>query len=355
MNRKLKIIIIASVVIISCGNSEGQNKVADNAGSIERVNGGVLTGVENDAIESVGDSIFMDSIFDMNLEQHMISRGDNRPDFNTKKDSIAFLLFTFHHHLPVSLFMKKTGFSEEKTARIIQFLEEKNWLHKVNGLYKPTIFIANKSDGEKLYEYAEPISKAIVEEIKQELPKVKEQFLRTDIAKKQSFDVWSFFILSNVLLDNWQINNVEKEFLKQDTRPLRHGKRYYYQISEQTGEQESFGIYGNQYNSQNGSSIYGNNRKNFIDNGVQHIIISTDYKIFDKMAQHFLKQLVKVLNSNKNYAENVYKELGYSEEISFEEFFIWWYHFIYTQVTDKMGEENLLTIPADGNFIYEIK
>ncbi|MDR3047525.1 MAG: hypothetical protein LBU51_07950 [Bacteroidales bacterium] len=348
MNRKLVIIITALVVMVSCGNRNGQNKEVNEAGSLE-----VLTEVEKDTIKSVIDSMSIDSIFKMNIEQHMISRGNNMPDFNARKDSVAFLLFILHQNLPVSAFIEKTGFSKEKTTRMIRFLEEKNWLHKVNGFYKPTVFIANKSDGEKLYKYAEPISKAIVEEIIQELPDIKKLFSQTDIAKKQSFDVWSFFILSNVLLDNWQINNVEKEFLKQNKRPLRHGKRYYYQISEHIGERESFGIYGNQY--QNGIRVYGNNRNNLIEDKEQHIITDSDSEIFDKMAQHFSKRLLKVLNDNKNYAENIYKKSEYSEEISFEEFFIWWYHFIYSQVTDKMSEEKLLTIPESGNFIYELK
>jgi hypothetical protein len=52
--------------------------------------------------------------------------------------------------------------------------------------------------------------------------------------------------LSNVLLDNWQIENVETEFLKAE-RPLRDGRRYYYAIFEKPASQrsEAFGIYGN--------------------------------------------------------------------------------------------------------------
>lgn len=351
MKTRFAIIITALVVLTSCGNT---GRYEEKTNSIEEIEH-ELEQAEKDTVKLMSDRVQMDSIFQMHLEQHMISRGDNMPDFNTEEDSVAFLLFALHQNLPVSAFMEKTGFSKEKTAHIIQFLEEKNWLHQVNGLYKPTIFIASKRDGENLYEYAQPISKAIAEEIKQELPEVKKQFLQTDIAKKQSFDVWSFFILSNVLLDNWQINSVEKEFLKQNKRPLRHEKRYYYQISEQTGDRESFGIYGNQYNSQTGKGVYGNNRKNLIEDQEQHLITNSDSEIFDKMAQHFLKRLLQVLNENKKQAENVYEKLGYSEEISFEEFYIWWYHFIYSQVTDTLGEENLLTIPENGNFIYELK
>lgn len=71
------------------------------------------------------------------------------------------------------------------------------------------------------------------------------------------------------------------------------------------------------------------------------------------MARTFLPDLIKILGKNKAYSEKIYRKLGYSDEISFEEFYIWWYHFIYSQATDLMNDGTTLTIPADGNFAYE--
>ena len=73
------------------------------------------------------------------------------------------------------------------------------------------------------------------------------------------------------------------------------------------------------------------------------------------MAIDFLPELVQILNKNKKYSENIYKKLGYSKEITFEEFYIWWYHFIYTEATDLMSKNQILTIPKDGNFVYGIE
>ncbi|MBL3658293.1 hypothetical protein [Fulvivirga sediminis] len=47
-----------------------------------------------------------------------------------------------------------------------------------------------------------------------------------------------------------------------------------------------------------------------------------------------------------------YEKTGYQEEITFEEFFIWCYHFIYTKATDVMGERKMLEAPEKGNFEY---
>ncbi|HLP17184.1 MAG TPA: hypothetical protein VK470_13050, partial [Bacteroidota bacterium] len=61
----------------------------------------------------------------------------------------------------------------------------------------------------------------------------------------------------------------------------------------------------------------------------------------------------KILHKNKKYCLKMYHELGYSSEITFEEFFIWWYHFIYTQTTDVMHARALLKVPEGGNFFYK--
>ncbi|UUW11496.1 hypothetical protein NLG42_11955 [Flavobacterium plurextorum] len=300
----------------------------------------------------------IDQIFKLKIERAMISSGDNFPDFKIKKDSLDFLLFALHKGYSVQDFQSFTKFNDEKMASKITFLESKNWLHKVNNQYKPTVFIAGSKDGELLYKYAKPISSKITKSITKKLPEIKSLFNTTAISKTQSFEKWSFLILSDVLLDSWQINNVEKEFLKQDDRPLRNGKHYYFKISENTDSRtESFGIYGNQSHQigNNYSSIYGNNRDGFESSLSKNIITESDNQIFDEMAKIYLPDLLKVLESERNYSRQIYVKLGYDKEISFEEFFIWWYHFIYTQSTNEMKANGILTIPVSGNFDYTIE
>lgn len=301
----------------------------------------------------------IDEIFTKNFEYGMISKGDNFRDFDVKKDSIDFLLFSLHENIPISSFKKKANFDDDKINDIVSFLLSKNWLHIVDGQYKPTVFIASDKDGKALYQHADPISKDIATVIENNLHKIKEQFQATDISKSQTFEEWSFFILSDVLLDSWQIDNVEKEFLKQTERPTRHGKHYYQSIKENIDtSKESFGIYGNQMSWVEDSrylSVYGNNRMNVAKETIRYNIVSKhDNTIYSEMALSFLPGLLGILEKHKPYSESVYRKLGYSEEISFEEFFIWWYHFIYTQATEKMAEKNIVQIPESGNFYYDI-
>lgn len=293
--------------------------------------------------------ITIDQIFSKQYRTSFISSGDNFPDFDLKKDSINLLLITLHKDIAISEFKSKTRFSDAKMDSVIRFLEGKNFIHKIGNQYKPTIFIAEAEDGATLYNYALPISGEIVKSVNEMLPFIKEKFSQTNLAKTQNFEHWSFFILSNVLLDNWQINSVEQEFLKADSRPQRNGKNYYCSILEKNTKNEPFGIYGNQMGK---ICVYGNNRIGFMAASAENKISDDDNKIFDEIASDFLPQLMKVLQNRREYAEKVYHETGYSKEITFNEFFIWWYHCIYTQSTDLMAAEGMLKVPDSGNFYY---
>ncbi|MCT3898991.1 hypothetical protein HZQ13_12885 [Elizabethkingia anophelis] len=295
-------------------------------------------------------------VFNMKIEDHMISKGDNFPDFNAHKDNMNRLLVALHKGFSVKNFQDYTKYSDKQISDIISLLESKNWLHKVNNKYKPTIFIADSEDGKLLYQCAKPISEDITKSIVKNLPKIKMKFSKTSIAKNDDFRKWSFVILSNVLLDSWQIDDVEKYFLKKEERPLRNDKNYYYNISGSTiSGEEAFKIFGNQYEKIGENkylSVYGNKRHNLNIKNSENIVSKEDNKIFNEIAKDYLPDLIKVLEKHRKYSEKIYSKLGYDKEISFEEFFIWWYHFIYTQATFKMNEKAILTIPENGNFDY---
>jgi hypothetical protein len=77
------------------------------------------------------------------------------------------------------------------------------------------------------------------------------------------------------------------------------------------------------------------------------------YIYFNEIAADFKPKLLKILNDRTEYSHEVFEITGYANEINFEEFFIWWYHFIYTDVTNILAERGRLIIPEDGNFYYK--
>lgn len=309
----------------------------------------------------------LDKIFSNTYMSYIISKGDNRPDFDRKKDSLDLFLVALHDGISSEDFIKKAGWSDEKLKSKVSFLVEKGWLTLNSDIPEPTVFIATEKDGDMLYEYAKPLAETIAESIEAEVPSILNKFTERGLDKKYSFESMSFLVLSDVLLDNWQIMHMESAFLKQENRPSRHGKFYYASIEHFGGGYEPFKIYGNQYGKINDStyiSIYGNNRiaaneklrnnRAYSDSVLTSSLRLTPdlYNLFDTISAGYRPKLLKILEDNREYSMDVFKKSGYSGHIKFEEFFIWWYHFIYTSATDILGRKNILTIPPDGNFYY---
>jgi len=310
----------------------------------------------------------LNEIFISHYRHSIISKGDNLPDFDRRKDSLDLFLVALHQLIKPEDFQKKVGWSDEMMKEKTRFLIDKRWLVKNDKGFRATVFIVSAQQGKELYDYGKPIAKEIAQSIENEIPSIKEKFTKSGLFDNCTFDSMSFLILSDVLLDNWQIMEMEAGYLKKENRPERHGKFYYASIFENTNNAyEPFGIYGNQYGKINDStylSIYGNNRivvngrlKNdpaFRDSVLNAVLKLTtgQYSFFEEIAKNYKPKLLKILNEKTDYSRTVYKKTGYSDEIAFEEFFIWWYHFIYTSATNMLAERNKLTIPEGGNYYY---
>ena len=311
----------------------------------------------------------LDSIFNSRFDHKMISSGPNYPDFNTRKDSIDLFLISLHEGYTTEEFKNKAGWDEKTLQEKINLLTSKQWLSRSVDLH-PTIFIANNEQGKSLYSYSWPIALEIVTSIEDQLHDIRLEYEQSNLAKAFNFETMSFLILSNVLLDNWQIDNLERNFLKTPQRPERHGKNYYYALFQnESYPKEAFGIYGNQYRKINDSltiAVYGNNRNlvsnrlndsTFIKDLVKNapMVNRSDNQKLSLMADNFSVRLIEILKENLDYSMHVYRNMGYAKNNSFEEFYIWWYHFIYTQVTNMLGEKGLLEIPEAGNFYYTVR
>lgn len=311
----------------------------------------------------------LNGIFNSKFEHSLISSGDNFPNFNTQKDSLDLFLVALHSKIDIQDFKEKAAWTDSVLNHKVNLLTKNNWLTQKSSL-KPNIFISSYAEGLELMEYSKPISEEIAMSIENQIEKLKEEYSRTHISKEYDFEKMSFLILSNVLLDNWQIENVERKFLKK-SRPQRHGKNYYYSIIENPHyPKEKFGIYGNQFLGITDSltlCIYGNNRISLLkkirkSQALKSELINEspslnlkDQAIFQSMANNYTASLLNILNQKREYIEQIYEKTGYDQEITFQEFFIWWYHIIYTQCTNILASNNKLSIPKSGNFSYLLK
>jgi hypothetical protein len=306
------------------------------------------------------------NITNSTFEIKQISRGSNNPDIDISKDSLDLLLIALHYKIPTQEIAKYFNWDNSKTERNTDLLVKNGLLKRKNNVFIPAMGIFTFETGNILIEKSQKIANEIADSIKIIIPEVKNIHTQMDISKNYSFNDLSFFYLSDILLDMGQIGNVEKEFLKKE-RPLRNGKRYYLAILEKdtTKNTEPFGIYGNQGLKNNDTiyiGVYGNTRtKSNIgwddyENKNIHYFNKKDFDIFyNQMPKVFLPTLIDILEKNKPYFISTYTELGYDKEITFNEFFIWWYHFIYSETTSKLVKDKIIKEPKNELFYYKIE
>jgi len=306
------------------------------------------------------------NITNSTFETKRISKGNNSPNIDISKDSLDLFLAALHYKIPLKEIEKHFNWDSSTTKKNTDVLIKNGLLKDNNNVFIPTMGIFPLEKGNTLIEKSQNIANEIADSIKVKISEIQQIHSQMDISKKRTFNDLSFFYISDMLLDMGQIGNLEKDFLR-DERPLRNGKRYYLSILEKdtTNATEPFGIYGNQglLNENNiYIGVYGNTRtssnigwRNFENKDIHYFNKKDFDKLYYKMPKVFLPTLIEILEKNKSYFEQVYSELGYDKEITFNEFFIWWYHFIYTEATNKLIKDSIIKKPENGLFYFKIE
>jgi hypothetical protein len=63
----------------------------------------------------------------------------------------------------------------------------------------------------------------------------------------------------------------------------------------------------------------------------------------------------QINNIEENYSlKEYFASSRYSKEITYEEFFIWWYHFFYTKITEELIKQGIISISTQENQTYII-
>ncbi|MFC9449282.1 hypothetical protein ACFTSE_24335 [Bacillus cereus] len=346
-------------------------------------------------------------------EAKMISSGDNSPSIKIKGTKLQYLLVMLHLGFESNIMKVVLGWTNEEFEEHINSLEVEGLLKKTGGRYYPTCMVITATEGKRLYNLCEPLIKPTLKIIEDHSNQIESISKRIDTFNHLSKESYSLLLYSGVLLDFGQINYIEENYLKKK-RPLRNKKRYYYAIQEQEltdKDKEAFGMYGNTYLDLGEIQIglYGNARystlnlitagnetfeeyfqntntdinykkkqlvKGYVATGRQidlHLNIvyeklglyqnskpvipvfkSTDLFILNEIANTISKDLVLLFKENDKPLKEYFASSRYSQEITYEEFFIWWYHFFYTKVTEELIKQGVIITSAQENQTYII-
>ncbi len=341
----------------------------------------------------------------------MISSGDNSPSIKIKRTKLQYLLVMLHLGFESNAIKMMLNWTNEEFEMHINSLKLEGLLKKTEGSYYPTCMVITACEGKKLYNLCESLIKPTLKIIENYSSQIEVISKRIDTFNHLSKESYSLLLYSGVLLDFGQINYIEEKYLKKK-RPLRNKKRYYYAIQEQElTDKEAFGMYGNTYLDLGEVQIglYENSRYSTLN------LITADNETFEKYFQNIntdinykKKQLVKgFVTADRQIDLNlnvVYEKLGlyqnsqpiipvfktahlstlneiantisedlvllfkehekslkeyfvssrYSKEITYEESFIWRYHFFYTKVTEELIKQGVIITSAQENQTYII-
>ncbi|WP_242239516.1 hypothetical protein [Bacillus cereus group sp. BfR-BA-01309] len=352
-----------------------------------------------------------EEILQTSYEAKMISSGNNYPTIKISGTNLQYLLVMFHLGIESKTIKTKLNWTNEEFEKQLHALELEGLLKKIGESYYPTCMIITVNEGKELYNLCEPLIKPtlkIIENYSNQIDVISKRIETLNHLCKESY---SLLLYSGVLLDFGQINNIEGNYLKKK-RPLRNKKRYYYAIQEQERTDiEAFGMYGNTYLDLEEVQIglYGNSRystlnlitadnetfeeyfqntntdinykkkqlvKGFVAADRQidlHLNIvyeklglyqnsqpvipvfkSTDLSILNEIANTISKDLVLLFKENDKSLKEYFVSSRYSKEITYEEFFIWWYHFYYTKVTEELIKQGVIRISSHKNQTYII-
>ena len=211
-------------------------------------------------------------------------------------DRLIDICVSLHRRQPVASIGRKLGISAaDLQRRLDSLLTEGLVKRSPRGQFVPTCMVVTIEDARWMASPGNMVPQ-LAQLVVDRLSDIRERSESIPAIRRAGFSRNTLLILSNVLLDNWQIRNVEKEFLKTE-RPLRNGRRYYYAIFEKPASQrsEAFGIYGNGGGSLDGieMNMYGKQR---YDGNTLLSISDADFKrLFGLPPQEDIGAAAKVL------------------------------------------------------------
>ncbi|MCK4668426.1 hypothetical protein KAU33_16855 [Candidatus Dependentiae bacterium] len=186
-------------------------------------------------------------ILESKYSANMISSGKNYPTINIYRNNLDDILILLHNRISLKEIKKHYSWSDNEFQTKLNLLLEDELIKKDEEFgYLPTVMVISLRDGEKIREETELLAEIISKIIIKKLPEIKKKYAKISCSKNIEFSRVSLLILSNVLLDNWQINIIEEKFLKSKRTP-RNNMNYYYSLQEMKkgDKKEAFGIYGN--------------------------------------------------------------------------------------------------------------
>lgn len=272
---------------------------------------------------------------------------------NKEHDVLATtFILCLKNNQPLSYFKSFTGLSDSSTTELIRDLKYKRMIREKNNKFLPTVFIADEKDNKELFKISEDVAEQIAEMAVADSLYILELFNRMNFSKEAAFDKWSYYFIGNLLIGELQLYTISTELLN-DSFSLRS----YSAIIE--NENPIKNIFFTDYYIDGHSAMsvmqFGN-RKHFSTNwrGEKYYNIATeDYYNLGYIAVDYNKKLRPLLEKDLSVAKAFYQKSHFKDEIHFNVFYYWYYHYVYTNTINILTKKGFWsTEQLENNFRY---
>jgi hypothetical protein len=256
------------------------------------------------------------------------------------------------------------------------------------GTYTPTFLTADRADAARFRAIDGALVERLAAAIRRRQPQLQERFMHALQIDAQQARTLSLFAFGDVPFDRWQVRNVRKEFLP-GYPPARAGKGFYLLASgDESGPLAAFGFYSHA-EQRHGDVLVatfgrarsadpfaaGNprvadarlasylafvqgrtpasaqmRRAGLVRAGKPTLVVvsQVDYAALPAIADEFRDELLQLLMADRPKIEAAWKASRYAQRVSFQEFALWWYHFLYADVIDRLIQDGTIDVPDAG-------
>lgn len=144
----------------------------------------------------------------------MISSGDNRPAIDLEADRLHDILAALHRQTPLAQIADDLRLTQIQLLGRINRLTDERVAQRGGSGFTPAILVVGQVDAAAFLGVSSGIVAATAAAITRALPGIRDRYTALPGFTHVDFSAASLLILSNCLLDNWQIDTIEREFLR---------------------------------------------------------------------------------------------------------------------------------------------
>lgn len=316
----------------------------------------------------------VDIISKKRISSSMAGEGD---PWEVLSDDLEKVLLAFHKGFSVSEIAAAFGISERQLIEQLEPLVKANILNKTDKGYFPEILLASEREALNIYNRAEKTARKISETILSSWNKIAKSYNKLNISRTQSLNEIGFMLVGSRILDVGVLRALAKNEELLLPAPLRPTpsypySRYYLWIVENSPDKYGYGQkdmelkYDNWYIVNFGRDNESRTRLEekaveLIESGKydspEHFatLIGASYlnKNDSKVWENFVAEISEIcltqLLKEKEEIKELYQTIKTSQysENAFDDFYCWYYHYVYPIAINNLIIENLFEMPED--------